>query len=79
MLESANPPPLPSESSAIQARDIHKQIRASFEKAESDFVASLSADQKAKYEAFREANPRCGAFGRGKGGRGPGHGRERTF
>lgn len=77
MLESANPDAAAVGRLAIQARDIHKQIRASFEKAESDFVASLSADQKTKYEAFRETNPRCGVFGRGKGGRGMERGMER--
>lgn len=79
MLESANPDAAAVGRLAIQARDIHKQIRASFEKAESDFVASLSADQKTKYEAFRQANPRCGVFGRGKGSRGLGHERGRAF
>jgi Spy/CpxP family protein refolding chaperone len=79
MLESANPDAAAVGRLAIQARDIHKQIRASFEKAESDFVAALSADQKSKYETFREANPRCGVFGRGKAGRGMGRERGRAF
>lgn len=79
MLEGANPDAAAVGRLAIQARDIHMQIRAGFEKAESDFVASLSADQKTKYEAFREANPRCGVFGRGKAGRGMRHERGRAF
>jgi len=47
----------------IQGSALHQQIETMLANAESTFVASLTSDQKAKYDAFLSAHPECKVFG----------------
>jgi Spy/CpxP family protein refolding chaperone len=51
----------------IQLGGLHAQVDAIRKAAEATFVASLSADQKARYDTFVGINPGCGAVGGGFG------------
>jgi Spy/CpxP family protein refolding chaperone len=51
----------------IQAGGLRSQIDAARKAAEAAFVASLSTDQKAKYDTFVGINPECTAIGGGFG------------
>jgi hypothetical protein len=61
-LGSASPDPCAIGNLEIQGSGLRAQIQTIHKDAEAAFVASLPADQQAKYAAFIAANPECGAF-----------------
>ena len=46
----------------IQGAALHKQVETALSNAEATFVASLTSDQKSKYDAFVAAHPDCRVF-----------------
>ncbi|HTR02459.1 MAG TPA: Spy/CpxP family protein refolding chaperone [Thermoanaerobaculia bacterium] len=52
---------------AVQIAGIRSQIDAARKAAEAAFVASLTSDQKARYDTFLGINPGCSAVGGGFG------------
>jgi predicted NBD/HSP70 family sugar kinase len=61
-LEAASPDPTAIGSLVIQEFKLRQQIDTIVKNAEAAFVASLSADQQAKYAAFVAAHPGCAAL-----------------
>lgn len=61
-LEAASPDPTAIGNLVIQAFKLRQQIDTIVKNAEAAFVASLSADQQAKYAAFLAAHPGCAAI-----------------
>jgi hypothetical protein len=61
-LAAASPDPCSIGNLEIQAAELRAQIQMIEKSAEASFVASLSADQQARYAAFIAANPECAAF-----------------
>jgi Spy/CpxP family protein refolding chaperone len=50
---------------AVEAGGVHAQIQSLRKAAEAKFVASLSADQKSRYDEYVAAHPDCQAVGGG--------------
>ena len=61
-LSSANPDRGAIGDLVIQGFALQKQVDATLASAEATFVASLTADQKSKYDAFVAAHPGCKVF-----------------
>jgi len=61
-LEAASPDPTAIGNLVIQEYKLRQQIETIVKNAEAAFVASLSADQQAKYTEFVAAHPGCAAI-----------------
>lgn len=60
-LKSASPDRCAIGDLVIQAHGLHDQIEASLKASAESFIAGLTAQQRASYDAFIQANPECSA------------------